>query len=84
VARGWESKAVEQQIQSARERSAERHPRLTPEQLEIERKRDSLQLQRTRVLNQIEACTDPRYRKTLESGLEFLDRQLAELGQAGL
>jgi hypothetical protein len=84
VARGWESKSVEQQIQSARELSNERRPRLTPEQLEIERKRDSLQLQRTRVLNQIGACTDPRYRKTLESGLEFLDSQLADLGQAGL
>lgn len=79
MARGWESKSVEEQIQSARERAAGRGARLTPEQLEIERKRDSLLLQRTRVLRQIESCTDPRYRQTLESGLAFLEAQLAQL-----
>ena len=80
MARGWESKSVEQQIQSARERSTGRRPRPTPEQIELERKRDSLLLQRTRVVRQLENCADPRYRQTLESGLAFLEAQLAELG----
>ena len=53
---------------------------LTPEQREVERKRDSLLLQRTRMLHQIEKCHDPRYRKTLDSGLEFLDTELRALG----
>ena len=48
--------------------------------MEVERKRDSLQLHRTRVLRDIEACQDPRYKKTLESGLAFLDQQIASLG----
>jgi len=48
--------------------------------METERQRDSLLLQRTRVLHQIEACSDPRYRKTLESGLEYLETQLLKLG----
>jgi hypothetical protein len=79
VARGWESKSVEDQIAAAEERRQQR-VKLTPEQVERERKRDSLQLQRTRVLRDLEACRDPRYRKTLESGLAYLDSQIAELG----
>ncbi|HTS77060.1 MAG TPA: hypothetical protein VMG40_12695 [Bryobacteraceae bacterium] len=80
MARGWESKSVEEQVRSARERQSGPLPRLDPQQLEIERQRDSLLLQRTRVLHQLEACADPRYRKTLASGLDFLETQLAKLG----
>jgi hypothetical protein len=52
---------------------------LTPEQREVEKKRDSLLLQRTRVMRDLEACQDPRYRKTLESGLAFLDAEIDKL-----
>ncbi len=80
MARGFESKDVEQQQQEALERRASaRHPQLTPEQIERERKRDSLRLQRTRVLHEIEACREDRRRKMLESGLKYLDDQLASL-----
>ena len=81
MARGWESKSVEDQIRSARERSGDHRPQLNAEQLEIEKRRDSVMLQRTRVLNQIETCLDERYRKTLETGLAFLDGQLSDLGK---
>jgi hypothetical protein len=81
VARGWESKSVEEQIRSAREREGEVRLTLTPAQMEVERKRDSLLLQRRRVANDIEACTEDRYRKTLESGLAYLDSQLAILAK---
>jgi hypothetical protein len=80
VARGWESKSVEDQIQSARDREGNTRIRLTPEQLEVERKRDSLLLQRTRMLLQIEKCQDVRYRSTLESGLAYLETELTGLG----
>jgi hypothetical protein len=80
VARGFESKDVEQQQQEALERrAASRQPQLTSEQIERERKRDSLQLQRTRVLHEIDACKDDRRRKILNSGLKYLDDQLAAL-----
>jgi hypothetical protein len=79
VARGWESKSVEEQIASAKERSGEHRARLTPEEIEVERKKDSLELQRTRVLHEIEICKDPRYRKTLETGLEYLNGQIKAL-----
>ena len=80
MARGWESKSVEAQIDAANARHGQRRIRLTPEQIEIERKKDSLLLQRTRVRQQIEKCHDDRYRKTLEGGLEYLEGQLAALG----
>jgi hypothetical protein len=80
VARGWESKSVEEQIDSAKARRNEHRVKLTPEQIDVERKRDALQLQRTRVLKEISNCNDPRYRKTLENGLEYLEKQIAALG----
>jgi hypothetical protein len=80
VARGWESKSVEDQIQSARERDGHPRIRLTPDQMEIERKRDSLLLQRTRILQQIQTCHDLRYKSTLETGLAYLETELVTLG----
>jgi len=80
VARGWESKSVEAQIESANRRRGEGKLRLTPEQLEAQRKRDSLLLHRTRVLSDLEKCSDERYRKTLSDGLAFLEQQLGALG----
>ncbi len=85
MARGWESKSVEDQIEvassrvrAARAAAARQQP--TPQQIEIERKRDSLLLQRRRVLRELEACTSERYRKILESGLAYLESQLELLG----
>jgi hypothetical protein len=84
VARGWESKSVESQIESA-EASADRsRVQLTPAQIEIQRKIDGLLLSRTRVMRDIENCKDDRYRKTLEEGLTYLEGELTRLGwQAG-
>lgn len=80
MARGWESKSVEAQIESANQRRGEGKLGLTPEQLEAQRKRDSLLLHRTRVLSDLEKCRDERYRKTLSDGLAFLEQQLGALG----
>jgi len=80
VARGWESKSVEAQIESANLRRGEPEPRLTPAQLDIQRKRDSLLLHRTRVLSDLKNCTEERYRKTLADGLEYMEQQLTALG----
>ena len=79
MARGWESKSVEEQIASAKAREGQPRVKHTPEQLEVERKRDSLTLQRTRMLRQLDDCKDARYRQTLESGLAYLDSEIAKL-----
>jgi hypothetical protein len=83
VARGWESKSVQGQIESARPRGGIHRVKLSPEQIEIERKRDSLLLHRTRVLKDLEGCSEVRYRKTLQEGLAYLEQQLTALGWSG-
>ena len=80
MARGWESKSVESQMESAEERKKLSALHITPEQAALERRRDGLLLQRTRILKQIEGCKDARYRKTLTDGLSFLETELATLG----
>lgn len=80
VARGWESKAVESQIESfdSDRRSASK-VQLSPEQAELERRRQSLLLSRTRVLHDIEHSRNPRHIKILQESLAYLDSKLAEL-----
>jgi hypothetical protein len=80
VARGWESKAVEAQVEAASEEPAEAKPRLSAEQLENRRRKSTLSLARAQVLQQLEASSNPRHRSMLESALADLDAELAELG----
>jgi len=80
VARGWESKSVQEQIAAARVREGDAKPHLSPEQLAVAKKCDSLLLHRTRVLHDLENCSDERYRKTLANGLEYLESELNTLG----
>ena len=81
MARGFESKSVEQQQQDAEERrSAAKRVRLSKDQVESDRKREGLQLQRTRILREIESATTPRHRDTLKGGLKYLEQQLKALG----
>ena len=80
MARGWESKSIESQIESANARRGLPKMHLTAEQMETQSKRDSLLLHRTRVLRDLEHCSEERYRKTLNEGLSYLENQLTALG----
>ncbi len=79
MARGWESKSVEAQIET-RESSGGNAAaeRLNPQQLELLRKREGLLLSRSRVLRDLETARNPRYRKILQEALAYLDHQLAQ------
>ena len=80
MARGWESKSVESQIEAAEERDRLATTlRLSNEQIAHERTCESLELSRKRVLADIEAANNPKYREVLEKSLAFLDAKLAEL-----
>lgn len=79
MARGWESKSVESQIEGANRRSDRGEP-LTPEQREIRRKREGLKLSRRRVLQDLEATPSPVRRTSLEQALAFLDEEIGKLG----
>ncbi|PYY21421.1 MAG: hypothetical protein DMG62_18970 [Acidobacteria bacterium] len=79
MARGFDSKSVEEQQAEARREPAH-NQRLTPEEIESRRKRDGLLLARTNVQSQLNSATNPTHRQMLEGALAELDRQLAELG----
>jgi len=82
MARGWESKSVESQIESREEsRRLAAHAKVgNPIEAERIRKQESLQMSRTRVLHDLATANNPRYRKILEEALKHLDCKLAELG----
>lgn len=77
MARGWESKSVEDQIDSAKaEREARAKPHLSVEQREREDQKRSLLLSRAQIVNRMKASTNARYRAQLEIALAHLDAQL--------
>ena len=81
MARGWESKSVEAQQQEAASQSADDGKvRLTPEQAETKRKRDSLLLSRKDIEQKIEKATNPQYRNMLEAALAEIDARILQLG----
>lgn len=76
MARGWESKSVEQQQEEAGARKEKVRATLTPEQIARENQRKGLLLSRERVLQQLASATNPRHRQMLEAALAELDAQL--------
>jgi hypothetical protein len=81
MARGWESKSVEAQIDMAQTLSAAAAKTVPdPLQLQITRKRESLLLSRIRVVRDMEAARNPRYKELLTKALADLDSELSELG----
>lgn len=77
MARGWESKSVEQQQEEAKSRGPTRRP-LSPRQIADEQQRQSLRLSRARIEQQLERATSPRHREMLEAALKDLDERLAK------
>ncbi len=80
MARGWESKSVEDQIlekQTANDQNRAKDP-VSSEGINREKQR-SLELARTRTLHDLEAATDPRYKALLQRTLDYLDAELAKL-----
>jgi hypothetical protein len=78
MARGWESKSVEEQQAGARANSfSPSRKARTPEEIARQKRNDALRLSRSRIVQQLESAENPNYRKTLEAALADLDRQLA-------
>jgi hypothetical protein len=80
MARGWESKSVEEQQSQAATSALKPGPRPTPDQLTHQRQRQGLLLSRTRVIQQLEAAQNTQHRQMLESALADLNAELARLG----
>ena len=84
MARGWESKSIEDQIQEREAESrAKTSPKRSPEELQLQAKRDGLELIRTKTLSSLQTACDARYRAHLERVLADIEAQLVALSKDG-
>jgi hypothetical protein len=83
MARGWESKSVEDQQSEANSTPDKSKRQLTPEQKKREYLRNGLLLSRKRVVQQLTSTVNPQHRQMLETALADLDGKLQRLGQVG-
>jgi hypothetical protein len=80
MARGWESKSVESQIESASENSnSAGHQQLSDSDRKRNREREQLLLSRTYVQRQLETTKNDRYGGLLRNELAEIERKLAQL-----
>ncbi len=80
MARGWESKSIEAQIETAMAQDVdERKDRLSVVEMVRLKKKEGLFLSRTRISNEIKTARNARYREMLELTLSHLDQELAAL-----
>ena len=79
MARGWESKSVESQIESADKRVDQQGATLTPEERQRRQKLSSMELSRRRVLQEIETTHSEVRRDSLKQVLAFLDQEIEGL-----
>jgi hypothetical protein len=80
MARGWESKSVENQI-SAADTEKESKPGRTLTQFEIERQnlKTGLRLESVRLTRELETARNERYRELLKQSLKHVETELAKL-----
>jgi hypothetical protein len=79
MARGWESKSVEDQIDAAEaKRQSRARPILSADQRKQDERKQSLVLARTQILNRLRTATNKTYRAQLQKTLDYLNAQLEE------
>jgi len=80
MARGFESKSVQEQWQDA-EAAAElkSKPKREAAEIELDKKRESLDLSRRRVMHDLETTTSETRKSSLRAALTHLEAELAKL-----
>ena len=80
MARGWESKAVADQIEEGESRQQQpSKTQATKEQRALKERLDSLQLSRSRLLQQLEHARHPAHRNVLLNGLKAVEKEIEEV-----
>jgi hypothetical protein len=80
MARGWESKDVESQVESAKDPNKPFSSGNKPTEVdERSQQRKDLELSRIRIANDLATATNPNHRKTLEAALAHLDKKIEDL-----
>ncbi|HEY8459001.1 MAG TPA: hypothetical protein VIM99_01400 [Blastocatellia bacterium] len=82
MARGWESKSVEDQMEEAR-RSQEledaKGPVRSSEERERERKIESLKLERSRLTEQLNRARSEAYQRMIRQSIEAVEEEISAL-----
>ena len=80
MARGWESKAVADQIEEGESRQQQpSRTEVTQEQRVLKERLDSLKLSRSRLLQQLEHARHPAHRNVLLNGLKAVEKEIEEV-----
>ena len=80
MARGWESKAVADQIEEGESRQQQpSKTEVTKEERALKERLDSLKLSRSRLLQQLEHARHPAHRNVLLNGLKAVEREIEEV-----
>jgi len=77
MARGWESKSVEDQMEEARRSQGASKGRVqSPEERERERKIESLKLERSRLIEQLTRARSEAYQRMIRQSLEAIEEEI--------
>jgi hypothetical protein len=80
MARGWESKAVADQIEEGESRQpASPQAQPSPEDRLLKERLASLLLSKSRLLQQLERARHPAYRDMLLNGLKAVEKEIEEI-----
>lgn len=80
MARGWESKAIADQIEEGESRQQNpRKPAPTPEERKLKEQLESLKLSRSRLLQQLEHARHPAHRDVLLNGLKAVEKEIEKV-----
>jgi hypothetical protein len=80
MARGWESKSVESQIEDRRNAGNSSQQRASREEIERQHKRMSLEMSRRQVARDLDGARSDVHRTALQHALRHLDDELNKLG----
>ena len=75
MARGWESKSIEAQMEEPLVSSAGK-PHLSPQQIEANQKRETLILTKKKLQADLERSSNPRHQEMLQRAIEEVDARL--------
>lgn len=78
MARGWESKAVEAQMEEA-ERAPDEAPSVSSDEPQKQHRRNALHLTRSHLTRQLQNARSVAHRQMLHQSLRAIDEELATL-----
>jgi hypothetical protein len=82
MARGWESKAVADQIEEGQQAKAkDSDSAATPEERQRQSRLATLRLSQARLLDQLDRARHPAHRQVLLNGLQAVEKEMEEIGR---